>query len=158
MTRRSTGNLAEFGPVLFILFIVVLLPLIAFFSFVDGVATVYFAANSAAKAAGPATTLKNAKVNVSTVGKQIIAGPLGAFASISPADDSKLALTVLQIGVKTGTSSTFTSGTIDTDNNTYEYQVTASYGVKPLFFPGDPIPLQFTSSANVEHPEGLNTP
>jgi hypothetical protein len=162
LRRRSerAGALAEFGPVLFIFFIIVLLPLMGLFTFIDGVATVAFATSVAARECGTATTRAQAIANMQAAADKIIGGPLGKFAKISPSDSSGMSLFVLEIPVGTGSRTEY-EGTnqianIDTNSNFYEYQVRSKYEVTPLFVP-KAFEINWASASHVEHPNGLNT-
>lgn len=169
--RRNQGAaLAEFGPVLFVFFIMIFVPLLDIISFTSGVATIALAANHAARQAGSATTRSQASTNMQNAGMQVIGGPLGAFAKITPKNSSGLTLNVLQIPIN-GTPTNYPAGQTPTstqlNSNIYEYQVVASYGVSPILsfngsgpfgnVPGlgKPATISFTSAAMVEHPDGL---
>jgi hypothetical protein len=176
MRRQDGSSIAEFGPVLFIFFVIVFFPLLGFFSFVDGVATIALAANAAARAAAPATTRKSAIEEMKNTGTQLIGGggkkaPLAAFANLSPADNSGLTLQILVTnndGSQNGTAIGATDDVptvvppdggppaIDTDTRYYQYRVTARYTVGPLFIPMQ-VPMEFNATSIVEHPEGLNS-
>ncbi len=160
------GVIAEFGPAVWILLIFIILPLVCLFSFLDGFATITLAVNAAARAAGPATTRSQAITNMQATGNQIISGPFGAFANLTPRDASALTITVLRVAQDNSNSTNFSgtaaiptdgSGRIDSTNFFYEYQVTGNYKINPIFFPSlFPNTMQFTSSSHCEHPDGLN--
>lgn len=155
--RHDSGSsLAEFGPALFILLVIVLLPLIGFFSFADGVATVYFASSASARSAASASTQANATANMQTTANNII-NTFGSFAGLNPRDATGLTLQVVQVPLAGGAPAPYTPPA-DTDSFLYEYQVTAKYTISPLFIPGGPYPVQFVTSSAVEHPEGLPAP
>jgi hypothetical protein len=139
---------------MFILFVVLLLPLIGLFSLISGVGTIYFATSSAARAAAPATTSADAQTLMASTAHNIMGGGLGAFARVNPADESGMTLSVLQVKLSDQSVSAYTSP-VDTSTYFYEYQVQSQYTVSPLFWIGSPIPFSFTVCANVEHPEGL---
>lgn len=157
MRRTKGSQIAEFGPVLFVLFIVILIPLLALLSFLDGMAVVTFAVNQSARAAGPAQSRSSAETTMDAVGDQILQGPLGAFARVQPRDHSGLKMVVLQVPATSGSASEFPPGsTPDTTNNFYEYQVTGTFRINPLFLPEMfKTPMSFTASANCESPQGL---
>src|SRR3990167_1355551 len=84
-TRSLSGSSAsEFGPALFILFVIVLLPMLSLITFIAGVATVYFATNYAAREAGTSTTRFLARQNMRKARDQIIDGPFGKFCNMVP--------------------------------------------------------------------------
>lgn len=155
-TRSETGGgaIAEFGPALFILFVIVLLPMVGLFTFVDAAGIIYFATSTAARSAGSANTKSEAEQAMKGAANQIIGGPMGAFANLTPSNADGMELTVLQVNLDSEAVSPF-APPVDTDKNFYEFQVTSNYSTKPLFYPGPPIPLTFQSSSHVEHPEGL---
>jgi hypothetical protein len=170
--RKHTGGaIAEFGPALIIFFVIILFPLLDFLTFADGVAAVSYAASAAARAAGPATTRALAKANMQQAGRQIIGAEgtpsaLTAFAKLKPADNSGLTLTVVEIGNDGQVKNTYADGVaiadaeITSGDNFFQYQVTANYGVGLMWaIPGfpDSMPMTFTGTTMVEHPEGLNT-
>lgn len=160
LRSERAGALAEFGPVMFIFFIIILLPLMGLFTFIEGVATIAFATQVAARECGTATTRAQAKANMEAAAAQIIGGPFGQFAHISPPDASGMELVVLEIPIGSGQKNEYKGTTpvpnIDTNANFYEYQVRSEkYTVTPLFVP-QAIPVQWTSASHVEHPNGLN--
>ena len=166
--RQSGAAIAEFGPTLIIFFLLIFIPFLDLISFIWGVATIAMAANVAARNAGSASTYTQAKTNVQTTGTQIVGGAFGKFAKLTPADGSGLTLKALQVPINGGAATAYVAGsTPDTTNNFYEYQVTANYGVLPLFnfsssglFKGVPglgkeAPVSFSSASHCEHPDGL---
>ena len=156
MSRNETGSsIAEFGPAMFILLVLIVPFFIAMLSYLDGAVTLYLATGAAARAAGPANTLTEAKTNVTNAATQVISGPLGAFARITPNDATGMKLKVVQVEVATQSSTDFAKP-VDTSKYFYQFQVsTQGYGIAPLFWMGGAFPIQFTSSCAVEHPDGL---
>jgi hypothetical protein len=163
-TRNQHGSLAEFGPVLFIFFVIIFFPLIGLFTFADGMATLAFCSSAAARSAASAATRQQAAINMKDTGSQLIGkdgkkAPLAAFANLTPGDNSGLTLTVCEIGndgeVKKSYNYNEDIPKESLENGVFQYQVTASYNVAPLFFPINPL-MSFTGTAVVEHPEGLN--
>lgn len=157
------GSIAEFGPVLFILLVVVFLPLVGFFSFASGCATLYFATITASRNAMPALTGTDAMTNTTNTFNQIISGPFGTFGGIGTSTNSP-ALSLVTRSVTTGDTVSETPGTgskpfagvsVNSTNNFYQYKVTSTNTIKPLFYPGGPITMSFTDIVTVEHPEGL---
>lgn len=157
--NQRAGALAEFGPVMFIFFVVIFLPLMGLFTFIEGVTTIAFATNIAAREAGTASSRTTAIANMNSVGDRLIGGPFGRFAGLTPADHNGMKLFVLQVPVAGGSKQEFEGTnqvpTINTNDNFYEYQVRSTYDVKPLFIPKS-IPMSWASAAHVEHPNGLN--
>lgn len=149
--------MAEFAPALFILFVVVLLPLISIFSYIDATATLYFATSAAARAAAAAPNIDIAASKIKEKSTGIIGGPLGSFANLSPRDGSGMKLTIIQISIADKQIVPFQMP-IDTNKFMYEYHVSAKYAASPIFYPGQPIGMQCEASSFVEHPEGLSRP
>jgi len=159
MRSQRAGALAEFGPVMFIFFVIILLPLMGLFTFIEGATTIAFATNVCARDCGTATTRSGAIANMQARANQIIGGPFGQFAGLTPPDATGMQLVVLEIPVSAGNKTEYIGnspiGTIDTTNNFYEYQVRSNYSIKPLFIP-NAVPMKWNSASHVEHPNGLN--
>src|SRR5438094_8319410 len=86
------GSLAEFGPVLFIFFIIVFFPMLGLFSFVDGMVTLTFCTSVAARNCASAGTRQQALIEMQDAGKSLIGdsgtkAPLAAFANLTPGDN-----------------------------------------------------------------------
>ena len=164
-TRSLSGSSAsEFGPALFILFVIVLLPMLSLITFIAGVATVYFATNYAAREAGTSTTRFLARQNMYAARDQIINGPFGKFCNMvadGGDDDKGMELRTVRVGILAGSedkpfAGTFPQNQVNSSNHFFQYKVVSTYKVKPLFYPGE-IPVQFNSTIAVEHREGINT-
>lgn len=167
-SRKCQGSsIAEFGPALFVLLIVVFLPLIGLCSLAEGAATVYFATARSVREAGAANTFSDADTRMRATANQII-GAFGGFAGLSPMDagtaggQNGMQMTVLEVptsgdhdAIDKGRGGPGSHLVANTNNNFYELQVTSNYTVRPLFWPGQPLPMKFTASCTVEHPEGL---
>ena len=151
---RKGSAIAEFAPVLFILFAIILPAFIGLLSFASGAATLYFATISAARAAMPAPTQKDAINNMTNIFSRIVTGPFGKFGGV---DATAIpGLKVRQTEIATGAVNIYTPP-LNTNLYSYQYVVTADQiQVKPLFYPGgSPIPMTFTDTVTVEHPEGI---
>ena len=179
--RRNKGSsIAEFGPALWIFFFIFIIPLVDLMSFMWGVGTVMMVANLGARKACGANTYTNAIAQVN--GTEVDLANFRSYASVVPSNGAQrgVVLNVLAYNTSTGASGPVTTyspppvaGKIPVDRATldttlYHYQVIASYDVQPIFnFKGMPffstipglgsaVPITFSSSVNVEHPEGLN--
>jgi len=176
--RRSRGSaIAEFGPALWLLAILILIPLVDLASFMCGVGTVMMVANLGCRKAAGANTWSLASSLLTQTEADL--ANFRSFALVVPiTGNSGVTLNVL--GYPTGGGGSVTTyspppaaNKIPIDRSTldstiYDYQVVASYNVLPLFnfkhlpvlstIPGlgAAVPITFTSTCNVEHPEGLN--
>jgi hypothetical protein len=179
--RTNNGNaIAEFGPTLWIFFIIFILPLVDLMSFMWGVGTVMMVADLGARKACGAMKYSDAIKIVN--GTEADLANFRSYANVVPSNGATHGVTVNIIGYPTATGATGAvtryapppvKGRIPVDRTTldatiYHYQVVAAYDVMPIFnFKGMPffstipglgaaIPITFSSSVNVEHPEGLN--
>jgi len=173
--RFSLGSaLAEFGPALFIFCFIILIPLIDLLSFVWGVGTVLLVANLTARQASPGVTFSLARLRAQQAVDSI--RPLINFARIRPLENDGWTMTCLKTKtaldrapVAYSKPGGITISPQDLLDNIYQYEVTATYDVSPLFnfkgFPlglgnipglGKPARVSFISRSPVEHPEGLN--
>lgn len=176
--RRPRGSsLAEFGPTLWVFFIVICFPLVNLVSFLTGVSTVMLTANLGARQAGSAQSMTEA---VNAVNKTVTdLSTFQTFSRMTPTGGVGNGATLTAIVTQTGSGTTqrysppAVAGRIDVSDNAqnaavFQYEVKAAYDVAPLFnFAGVPglgdvpilgkaVPVEFNSTASVEHPEGLN--
>mgnify|MGYP003384787042 CR=1 FL=1 len=177
--KKRGSSLAEFGPAMWVFLMVIIIPLIDLFSFMWGVGTVMLASNLCASKAAGSRTYSEAIKAVNEV-EDNLAGFRG-FAKLSPTDKSPRGVKLQVIANSTsggpGAPTVYApppvADKIPTDRATldttlYHYHVTAAYDVQPLFnfsgmeifskVPGlgMPVPVVYTSSSIVEHPDGLN--
>jgi hypothetical protein len=216
--RTKNGNaIAEFGPAMYIFFVIIALPLLDLASFMWGVGTVMMVAQLGCRKAAPCMTYSLASTMVTQT--EAALANFMAYAKVVPQNGAASGVTLNVLGITTATGapvagSPFTptvatqaqqaavqqayiaalngppaqtvaqanvasavvavqQGLIPVDRTTldgtlYEFQVVATYNVQPLFnfngLPffssvpalGAPVPITFTSTCNVEHPEGLN--
>lgn len=175
--KARGGQLAEFGPVLWVFFLLIVFPLIDLFSFLWAVATVMLIANVAARDAGAAQTFSQAENQVLQRAGEF--GNFRGFAKMTPAAGTTDGVNVVCLVTEAQTSSTAAprvyrkgdrvpTSAADLTDNVYQYAVNAEYDVMPLFnlagvpFVADvpglgrPVPIKFTAMAAVEHPDGLN--
>ncbi len=148
-------------------------------SFMWGVGTVLLVANMGVRQAVGARTYTDAIKSVKQSELDLTA--FKNFASLTPSSGGKNGVKLLVLGYATdgGNSASITyspppapnripvdRATLDT--HMYHYQVIASYDVSPIFnfngvpmfagVPGlgSPVPVSYSATAAVEHPEGLN--
>jgi hypothetical protein len=177
--RNRKGNaIAEFGPALWVFFVLIIIPLIDMASFLWGVGTVMLAANLGVKTCAGARTYSEA-INLVN-GTETDLATFRSFAIVTPTGGAPRGVRLQVIGYPVSGSGGATVyppppapnripvDRATLDNNMYEYQCIASYDVQPLFnfngLPvfgnvpglGTPVPVSFTATATVEHPEGLN--
>ncbi|MFN8656083.1 MAG: hypothetical protein U0105_07070 [Candidatus Obscuribacterales bacterium] len=161
---------------MWLFFIMIFFPLLNLASFLTGVVTVMLTANFGARNAGAAQSMTEAQNAVNATVTQL--QPFQSFSRMTPnttPNGAALSAVVTQTG--SGSVQSYpppaVSGRIDVSDNAqnaavYQYQVRATYDVAPLMnFSGLPllggvpilgtaVPVEFTATASVEHPEGLN--
>lgn len=175
--RRPTGSgaIAEFAPVLFIFFLVVLFPLINLIGFATSSATVLMITRQAASVAGSSTTWQEALNGMDQETKKLRNSGFGKFANITPLGgynscgaDMYIATTNLSTGGTTyATKNSGLGGPADTQNNIYEYQIRTQFTINPWLnmsgmpfigsvpIVGKPANCAYIANSNAEHPEGL---
>lgn len=175
--RRPTGSgaIAEFAPVLFIFFLVILFPLINLIGFATSSATVLMITRQAASIAGSSTTWQDALNGMDQEIKKWKNSGFGKFANITPLGgyngsgaDMYIASTNLSSGGTTyGTKNSGLGGPADTQNNIYEYQIRTQFTINPWLnmsgmpfigsvpIVGKPANCAYVANSNAEHPEGL---
>lgn len=178
--RSRKGNaIAEFGPALWIFFILIIIPLVDLASFMWGIGTVMLLANMSVRQAAGARTYSEA-INIVNKTEDDLAN-FKSFALITPTGGGthgvKLQVISNPIAGAASTPTVYAPppapNRIPVDRQTlestlYHYHVTAAYDVQPLmnfngmpFFSGipalgAPVPISYDGTATVEHPEGLN--
>lgn len=177
--RKRKGNaIAEFGPAMWIFFLLIVIPLVDLASFMWGVGTVMILANQASRQAAGARTFSEA-INLVNKTEDDLAS-FRNFALIIPSSGAQRGVKLQVIANTTAGSSAPTvyqpppaPNRIPVDRSTlentlYHYQVIASYDVQPIMnfsgLPifhdvpglGKPVPVSFDSTVTVERPEGLN--
>lgn len=184
-SRNQRGNLSEFGPSLWLFLIFILIPMFDLISFGCGVGTVMLLADWSARQAATCQTFTEAKASVLKTEEGL--ANFRKFALMTPSNGatSGVSIRVTVTPIAGGNGESFDNpGTIpnqppadpnvpnvppkNTMNCVYQYVVTSSYDVAPLFnfcstpflkdVPalGKAVPVVFTSTASVEHPDGLN--
>lgn len=176
--RRHTGSaLAEFGPTLWVFFILIFFPLLNLASFLTGVVTVMLVANFGARNAGSAQSMTEALTAMNQTVTDLT--PFQSFSRMTPTGGVGNGAALTALVTQTGSGSIIrysppaVAGRIDVSDNAqnaavYQYEVRATYDVAPLMnFSGVPmlgdvpilgraVPVEFNATASVEHPEGLN--
>lgn len=180
-SRPSIGSAAlELAPCLFLIIFGIVIPVIDLLSFISAVATLNTISYMSAHSASRATTYGEAAEAAAFMGAQAMA--INRLALLKPKggiQGNGISLLVERHAIKRAGTSAFdvktidpaqeTLSTIDSKNYVYFYRATAEFEVLPLFnlsgAPlglsevqglGRPVLLQYTSSASIEHPEGLN--
>lgn len=161
---------------MWVFFILIFFPLLNLTSFLTGVVTVMLTANFGARNAGAAQSMTEAVNAVNSTVTQL--QPFQSFSRMTPnMTPNGVTLAAIVTQTSSGTVQSYSppavSGRVDVSDNAqnaavYQYQVRASYNVAPLMnFSGLPllggipilgtaVPVEFTATASVEHPEGLN--
>jgi hypothetical protein len=173
--KKGSSEIAEFAPTLYILFLLILMPLLDVGNLFVAGATQYLATNDvAAKAASQGdyssvlNTMANEAYQFQSTGlaKFVHLLPQGGYTGCG--DD----LYVLQTDIGSGTVTSSAADQplalpIDTKAKMYEISVQSVYSVAPLIslaavpglgsVPGlgQPVTLTFTANRPVEHPGGL---
>jgi hypothetical protein len=172
---RGVSEIAQFVPVLYVLFLVILMPLLDVVNVFVGGAVQYLATNDiAAKASSQpdyATTL-NTMVNEAY---QFQSNGLAKFVNLAPdggytgcGADLYIVGTNVQTGaITTSTANQTLTQAVDTTQNMYEASVKTTYDISPLVsfaaIPGlntvpglgMPVTLNCTANRPIEHPGGL---
>ena len=174
-STRGAAELSEFALVLYILFFVILVPIVDLGGLLIAAGTQYLATNDfAAKAASQpdyinclnAMFAESQKFEAMSIAKFMNMTPQGGY--VGSGND----MYVLATNVSSGTTATSTANNsisppIDTSANIYELSVKSNYSFKPLLnlsgvpllgqVPGLGQPVTFTFVANrpIEHPGGL---
>jgi hypothetical protein len=175
--RRCTGSgaIAEFAPVLFIFFLVILFPLINLIGFATSSATVLMITRQSASIAGASTTWQDAVAGMEQETTKWKNSGFGKFANITPVGgangcgaDLYIAQTNLSSGNTTyGSKNSGLGAPADTQNNIFEYQIRTQFRINPWLnmsgmpfigsvpIVGQPANCAYIANSNVEHPEGL---
>ena len=176
----GAGSIMEFGPVLIVLFLIVLFPLIDLMGLACGTATVFLIARQTAARASEATTYDDALSAVKQEAAILQKTGFAAFAKLSPVggySGSGCELYVHRTAIAGGTQATCgpnklvpstPAPAIDTNKYLYEYATVVTFDVGPVFanlhsvpFVGNvpgvgaPARLKMTSDRDAEHADGL---
>jgi hypothetical protein len=172
-SKRGSG-LAEFGPAMWLFFIVFLFPLFNLVQFACGVATVALIARQAAQACASSPDYNTGLAAARTTAQNMANSGFGKFACLKPANQYGISVYIGQTNVASGVHTDSAADTplttpVDTTNNIYEIETKCLYDVGPMLpmqgfpFIGD-IPLigkayrlGFSGERAVEFPDGLTT-
>jgi len=174
--RKASGNLiAEFGPVLFILFVLALVPLINFIGVATGAVTAMLETNEAVSAAAVQEGYTNSLSAMYSTCQKFFAMGFARFTGLTP--QNGYAACGMNLYIQTTPLSgkptlqpipnTPMSPPIDLNDNVYEFVGKNQVSIKPLIsmenIPilgnvpglGKPAFLELTATRMVEHPTGL---
>lgn len=175
-TNRSQrgSNLAEFGPALWLFFLVFLFPLFNLVQFACGVATVALIARQAAEACAASPDFNTGLTAARTAASNMANSGFGKFACLKPANQYGITVYIGQTNIASGnhtdgTADTPLSTAVDPNNNIYQIETQCLYDLGPVFpmtgFPiigdipliGKPYRLGLTAERAAEFPDGLTT-
>lgn len=178
--RNALGSsIAEFGPILFIFFLIILFPLIDLIAVAWGYCTCYMATTQAANRASSSNNVDRAQQAIIKVLRKAYQGGFGQFAVVDPVGGlgrSGAHMWVVRTPFAGGPaeylgpdSSLDPTEVPDPARYVYEYQVTTKQKVGPFIMiptnmlvdiPGlsSPFEITVTACSVVEHPEGLMDP
>ena len=173
--RSQVGSAAEFAPVLFIFFMMILFPLINLIGYATACATVSFIGTQCAGAAQNASSMGDALNAVETMSNSLVNSGFGRFANLQPTGGYKgcgVDVYLIEIdysannrvtyGPNTGLPSTYDPAKI------YEFQARCNFQINPFLnlsgvpgigsvpIVGKPSSMAYNCCRSSEHPEGLN--
>jgi hypothetical protein len=173
--RNKNGNsLAEFGPALWIFFLVILFPLFNLLQFICGVATVALIAAQSAQAMASAPDFNSGLTAGRAAATALAASGFGKFAHLTAVSPYGVNFYIDTTNVNTNTQTvtgpdTPLSTAIDTTNNLYQIEARCLYNVGPMIqmqgvifladipLIGKPAQLSFSNQKAAEFPNGLST-
>ena len=173
--RNRRGNaLAEFGPAVWIFFLVFLLPLFNLMQFACGVATVVLIANQAVQAMSSAPDFQTGLTNGRNTATSLTGSGIGKFAHLSPVSPYGVNFYIDVTNVNTNAQTvtgpdTQISSAIDTTNNVYQIEARCLYNVGPMLplqgvaylkdipLIGQPAVFSFNAVHSAEFPNALST-
>ena len=174
-SARGSSQIAEFAPALYIMFLIILIPLLDVVSVFVAGATLYLATNDFAAKAATQIDYSSALSSMANEATQFQSNGLARFVNMMPdggyvgcGDDLYLLSTDIASGAVTSSMANQPlNQPIDTKANMYEISVQSTYMVSPLVtmaaMPvlqdvpglGKPAVLTFVANRPVEHPGGL---
>ncbi|HNB23512.1 MAG TPA: hypothetical protein PKZ32_13910 [Candidatus Melainabacteria bacterium] len=173
--RSQTGSIAEFAPVLFIFFMMILFPLINLIGYGTACATVQFIGTNCATAAQNASSFGDALNSVESMSKGLVNSGFGKFANLSPQGGYKgCGVDVYLIEIDYSNNNRLTYGPNTglphpyDSTKIYEYQTRCNFQVNPFLnlagvpgigsvpIIGKPTAMASNSCRSSEHPEGLD--
>lgn len=172
---NSGGVLAEFGPVLFIFFMIILFPMLDLIGFGCAMTSMAFIASQCVAKAGQATTYSAALSQAAQEAQRLQASGFATIGNLKPVGgflDSGVNLYVHESEVnstntKTYGPNTVMTGPINTTKNVYQYAATFNCDVSPFAslsavpflkdIPGvgKPARMNYTARKTIEYPQGL---
>jgi hypothetical protein len=174
--RSQTGSIAEFAPVLFIFFMMVLFPLINLIGYGTACATVQFIGTNCATAAQNAASYNDALSAVENMAKGLTGSGFGKFANLSPKGGYKncgVDLYVIEIDYSNNNRQTYGPNTelphAYDSSKIYEYQARCNFQINPFLnlsgvpgigsvpIVGQPSAMASNACRSAEHPEGLSS-
>jgi len=171
--RKNRGSaLSEFGPALFLFFLVFLFPLLNLVQFACGACTVFLIARQAAQAAAGSPDFSTGLQRARDTAAMIATNGFGQFAHLQAANQYGVSLYVDQTTVSNNQQTVYgpdtpVKGTIDPVNNIYEIEARCLYDVGPMLnlrnvpwigdipLIGKPARLNFSCQRAAEFPDGL---
>lgn len=167
--------MAEFAPVLFVFFMIILFPLINLIGVGTGVATVALITSQAASMAGDSATLGDALTAMENTSTNLASSGFGKFAhlkAVGGSNNTGCDLYVVVTDISNNAAYSFGPNTsfpnpVDDTQCLYEYRVRSTFDVGPFLnlsgvpgfggVPGLGVParIAWSNEKNVEHPEGI---
>jgi len=174
--RNQVGSIAEFAPVLFVFFMMILFPLINLIGYATACATISFIGTNCAQVAQNSATFGDALDAVYAMSNNLCNSGFGKFANLTPVLGYKgcgVDVYLIEIDYSTNTRLTYgpNTGLPHNYDNTkiYEYQTRCNFQINPYLnlsgvpgigsvpIVGKPSSMAFNCCRNSEQPEGLNT-
>ncbi len=173
--RDKRGNaLAEFGPAVWLFFIVFLFPLFNLVQFACGVATVALIANQAAQAMASAPDWNTGLTNGRNAAQTLTASGFGKFAHLTAVSPNGVSFYIDTTTVATNAQAVTgpdkqLTAPIDTTNNIYQIEARCVYNVGPMLpmqnvyflkdipLIGTPAVFNFNCQRAAEFPNALTT-
>lgn len=171
---KRGSSLAEFGPAMWIFFVMILFPLFNLVQFACSVATVALIARQAAQACASSPDYSDGLTAARNTATTIATSGFGKFGCLKPANQYGISVYIDQTNVASKQQTVFGPDTpmttaVDSTNNIYEIETRCLYDVGPMLpmqnvpYIGD-IPLigkayrlGFSSERAAEFPDGLST-
>ena len=174
--RNQIGSIAEFAPVLFIFFMMILFPLINLIGYATACATVSFIGTNCAQAAQNAASYDDALKACEAMAKGLTSSGFGKFANLVPQGGYKgcgVDLYLIEINYASDTRQTFGPNTelphAYDASKIYEFQARCNFRINPFLnlsgvpfigsvpIVGKPSAMASNCCRNAEHPEGLSS-
>ncbi len=173
--RSQSGSVAEFAPVLFIFFMMILFPLINLIGYGTACATVQFIGTNCATAAQNASSFGDALNAVESMSNGLLNSGFGKFANLKPqggVNGCGVDVYLIEIDYSNNTRTTYGPNLAlphpYDSNKIYEYQARCNFQVNPFLnlsgvpgigsvpIVGQPSAMASNACRSSEHPEGLS--